>query len=91
MKHAERKSPLFKGRRSGVALSVLISLFGYSLLLDILGFVLATFFLLTFLFSISEKQSLKVILGASLFSTGFAYLLFGYFLKITLPIGFLGF
>jgi putative tricarboxylic transport membrane protein len=91
IKQLESKPSLFKGRRSGVALSVLVSLTAYSLVLDILGFVLATFLLLTFLFSISEKQTLKVVLGASMLATAFAYLLFGYFLKVTLPIGYLGF
>lgn len=88
IKHAESK---FKGRRSGVALSVLLSLFAYALVLDILGFVLGTFLILAFLFSISEKQSSKVVLGASVFTTAFAYLLFDYTLGITLPTGFLGF
>ncbi len=87
----EGKASLFSGKRWEVVLSVLISLFFYVLVLDILGFVLATFLILMFLFSISEKQSLKVVLGASMLTTAFAYLLFDYFLKIPFPIGFLGF
>jgi putative tricarboxylic transport membrane protein len=88
IKHAESK---FNGRRSGVALLVLLSLFAYVLILDILGFVLATFLMLTLLFSIPEKQSWKMVLGASLFTAACTYLLFGYTLGITLPTGFLGF
>ena len=68
-KHADTSPRAFKGKRSAVALSVLISLFVYSLVLDVLGFLLATFVMLIFLFSIWKKQSLIVVLGASVLTT----------------------
>src|SRR4030042_4255018 len=80
MKPGDSNPRVFKGKRSAVALSVLISLFVYSLILDLLGFLLATFVLLIFLFSIWKKQSLIAVLGASVLTTVFAYLLFDCFL-----------
>jgi hypothetical protein len=91
VKHAESTPRLFNGKRSAVPISVLISLLVYSLVLDSLGFLLATFFMLILLFSIWKKQRLTVVLGASVLTTVLTYLFFGSFLKITLPTGFLGF
>jgi len=83
--------PLFGGKRRKVVLSVLGSLFIYALILDLVGFILATFFILIFLFKVSEKQSWKVALGTSALTMVFTYFLFDYFLQITFPQGFLGF
>ncbi len=91
IKRAESTSPLFKGKRSVVPFSVLISLLVYSLVLDLLGYLLATFLMLVLLFSIWKKQRLMVVLGASALITVVTYFFFGSFLKITLPTGFLGF
>ena len=85
------KGPLWKGRKSVVALSVLLSLIAYALLLDILGFLLDTLLIFGFLFASSGKHSWKVVLGASLITTVLAFLLFGYVLKIPLPGGLLNF
>jgi putative tricarboxylic transport membrane protein len=90
-RHVKRAEGRFKGRRSAIALLVLVCLFVYALVLDMLGFLLATFLLLVLLFGISEQRRWRVIVGRSVFITVLAYLLFDYTLKITLPIGFLGF
>ena len=90
-KGLEGKASLFSGRRWGVVLSVLISLFLYALVLDILGFIVTTFLTMAVLFKISEKQTWKLALGASAFTTAFTYFLFDYLLKCSFPRGFLGF
>jgi putative tricarboxylic transport membrane protein len=85
------KVSLFRGRRWGVVLSVLISLFLYAFVLDILGFIVTTFLTMVILFKISEKQSWEIALGASALTTAFTYFLFDYLLKCSFPRGFLGF
>lgn len=87
----EGKASLFSGRRWGVVLSVLISLFLYAFVLDILGFIMTTFLTMAVLFKISERQSWKIALGASVLTTAFTYFLFDYLLKCSFPRGFLGF
>jgi len=42
-----------------VIIAVLFSLFAYGLLLNLLGFILATFLVLTLLFKMPEQQSGK--------------------------------
>lgn len=86
-KGSESRAPLFRGKRSVVAMSVMVSLFAYSLLLDTLGFMLTTFLLLTFLFRVSEKQNMMKVVGAALLTTILAYFLFDYFLEVALPVG----
>lgn len=88
---AEDKASLFKGRRWRVVLWVLISLFLYALVLDIIGFLVTTFLTMAVLFKISEKQTWKIALGASALTTAFTYFLFDYLLKCSFPRGFLGF
>jgi putative tricarboxylic transport membrane protein len=90
-KRAEEKDSLFKGKRWGIALSVLIALFAFAFLLDILGFIITTFLTLTVLFKISEEQKWKIALGVSGLTTASAYFLFDYLLKCSFPRGFLGF
>lgn len=84
------RTPLFRGKRWGVVLSVLASLFLYALALDTLGFIVTTFLIMTLLYKISERQSWKMALGASVTTTAFAYFLFDYLLKCSFPRGFLG-
>ncbi len=90
-KKVEEKVPLFKGRRWGIALSVLITLFAYALLLDKLGFIVTTFLMMMVLFKISEEQKWKTAMGVSGLTTASAYFLFDYLLKCNFPRGFLGF
>ncbi len=79
------------GVRLGLPVLVLICLLIYALLMETLGFLMSTFFFLTFLFKMSEKRSWKVALAASILTTASSYALFGYLLEVGLPEGFLGF
>jgi putative tricarboxylic transport membrane protein len=87
----QSKAQILIGRRWGTVLSVLLSLVIYVLILDSLGFIMATFLLMTFQFKITKDTGWKIALGASVLTTASAYLLFAYLLKCSLPRGFLGF
>ena len=92
-KQAEKgaSAPLFSGRRWGVILAVLAFLFTYALVLNFLGFLLATFLVLTILFKIPEQQSWKGAVGMAALTTACTYALFGYALQCSLPSGILDF
>lgn len=90
-RQVENEPQLFQGKRWRVVVWVLFCLFAYVLVLDILGFILATFLILTVLFKISEKQSWKIALAAAATTTGFSYFIFDYMLQCTFPRGLLGF
>lgn len=67
------------------------ALFIYSLIVNLIGFLLTTFFLLIFLFRAIEPQKWKIAIGSSiLISIGF-YLVFDRLLQVQLPRGFWGF
>ena len=68
----------------------LISLFIYSLVLDTIGFVVATFFLAGILFRLGQPRSWWFLIGVSALVTFVSYLIFGYFLRVYFPRGFLG-
>jgi putative tricarboxylic transport membrane protein len=87
----EGSNPLFRGRRLWVILAVLASLFAYALVLNFLGFLVATFLVLTLLFKIPEQQSWKGAIGIAALTTAFTYTLFAYALKCSLPSGILEF
>jgi putative tricarboxylic transport membrane protein len=82
---------LFRGRRWGVVLIVLVSLFAYALALNLLGFLLTTFLVLTILFKIPKQRSWTGAVGAAVLTTVCTYALFGYALKCSLPSGVLEF
>ena len=84
-------SELFGGERWRIVLGILGVLFLYALVMDVLGFMISTFLLLTFLFKASEGQRWKVAIGASILTMVLTYFLFEYFLQINFPQGFLGF
>ena len=84
-------TPLFTGRRWGVVLAVLGSLFAYALVLNFLGFLATTFLVLTLLFKIPGQQSWKGALGAAALTTACTYALFVYALQCSLPSGILEF
>ena len=84
-------TPLFAGKRWGVVLAVLASLFAYALVLNFLGFLAATFLVLTLLFKIPAQQSWKGALGAAALTTAGTYALFAYALQCSLPSGILEF
>jgi len=68
----------------------LATLFVYSLVLDTVGFFLATFFLVGILFRLGQRRPLWFLLGASALVTFLSYVVFGFFLHVYFPRGFLG-
>jgi putative tricarboxylic transport membrane protein len=69
---------------------ILASLLGYAALMDFLGYLIATFVLLLFIFKVVERKKWLVSLGGSLLGTAFYYALFDLWLKSQLPKGILG-
>jgi len=70
---------------------MLASLFLYTLLFSILGFVLATFLLLLVLFRVIEPYGWKMVLISSVLTIAGTYFFFVVLLESRLPRGFLGF
>ena len=70
---------------------VIAALMVYTALLDWLGFLLGTFFLLLFLFRTPEPQRWTIALAGSALVALTTYGVFERWLKVQLPIGFLGF
>ena len=68
----------------------LAALYAYSLVLNTLGFVLATFFLVALLFHLGEARRWWVLLGMSALVTLLAYAIFGRLLHVYFPQGILG-
>lgn len=68
----------------------LISLFVYSLVLESLGFIVATFFLAGIFFRLGQPRQWWVLLGMSLLVAFLSYLIFGVLLHVFFPRGFLG-
>jgi hypothetical protein len=70
---------------------ILAVLFGYSLFLDTLGFLVSTFILLLMLFRFVEPQKWVVAMGGSALASIASYVVFELWLKTQLPRGILGF
>jgi putative tricarboxylic transport membrane protein len=85
----QESGPFFMGKRWGVILIVLASLFVYALVLDFLGFIVATFLVLTLLFKIPEHHGWKRAVGSAALTTACTYALFAWALQCTLPSGIL--
>ena len=68
----------------------LVSLFVYSLILNTLGFIVATFLLVGLLFRLGERRPWWALLGMSVLVTLLSYLVFGIFLHVYFPRSFLG-
>jgi putative tricarboxylic transport membrane protein len=68
----------------------MISLFIYSFVLDSLGFIVATFFLVAVLFRLGQPRSWWFLIGVSALVAFLSYLIFGVFLHVYFPRGFLG-
>lgn len=77
-------------KHSTTTIIALVALFVYSLIMDSLGFVVATFLLVAVLFHLAERRRWWVLLGMSALVTAVAYLLFGFVLKVFFPEGILG-
>jgi hypothetical protein len=68
----------------------MISLFIYSFVLDSLGFIVATFFLVGVLFRVGQPRPWWFLIGVSALVAFLSYLIFGVFLRVYFPRGFLG-
>jgi putative tricarboxylic transport membrane protein len=83
-------TPTPDARRFAVA-GTLGALLVYALVLEWLGFLLATFALLVFFFRALQRQSWLVVVTGSLATSLLSYLVFKIWLGINLPGGFLHF
>ena len=79
------------GLRRFAVVGTLASLLVYALVLEQLGFLLATFALLLFFFRVLQRQSWLVVVTGSLATSILAYLVFKTWLGINLPGGLLSF
>jgi hypothetical protein len=77
----------FKGVRWGRLFLIIITLFAFTLLLPILGYLITTFLVMLFLYKCIEPQKWWVALFGALLSTILTYLLFGVALKTFFPEG----
>ena len=68
----------------------LASLFAYSLVLEPLGFLVATFFLVGILFHLGKPRPWWMLLGMSALVTFLSYFVFGRLLHVYFPRSFLG-
>jgi hypothetical protein len=84
------RAPMFGLRRTAVA-GTLASLLVYALVLEWLGFLLATFALLVFFFRALQRQSWLVVVAGSLATSLLSYLVFKTWLGVNLPGGLLAF
>ncbi len=71
------------------ALIAMASVIVYSLVLETLGFIVSTFFLVAILFHLGEPRRWWVLLGISALVTLLVYLIFGVLLQVYFPRGIL--
>ena len=83
LREANRPFP----RRVILALAILVL---YSFALHILGFIVATFFMVGIFFRLAQQRSWWALLGMSALVTFLAYLVFGVFLHVYFPRGLFG-
>lgn len=84
------KEAWVKENRKKVVL-ILIALFGYGFLLELLGFLVTTFIFLFFLFKLTEPKRWAMPLVISGITVILSYLFFAIWLKSSFPRGILGF
>jgi len=87
----ETKIPLLKGGVWKRGILILIALPVYAYLMPTLGYLVATFFLMFFLFWIAGGLRWWWVLASSLFTTLASHLVFSVWLSCQFPRGFLGF
>ncbi len=75
---------------SGRVILALVSLFAYSFVLDRLGFVIASFFLVGVLLRVGQPRPWWLLVGVSALTAFLSYLIFGVFLHVYFPRGFIG-
>lgn len=80
-----------KGVRWGRLFLIIITLFAFTLLLPILGYLITTFLVMLFLYKFIEPQKWWVAISGAFLSTIITYLLFGVALKTLFPEGIFSF
>ena len=88
-KHAKTE-PLFAGKLWKRVLLVLVALLIYAKLMPMAGYLVSTFFLMSFLFWIVKGQKWYWVLISSFLTTLITYYVFSIWLKGQLPEGFIG-
>jgi hypothetical protein len=88
--HAKTE-PLFAGKLWKRVLLVLVALLIYAKLMPMAGYLVSTFFLMSFLFWIVKGQKWWWVLISSFLTTLITYYVFSVWLKGQLPEGLLGF
>lgn len=82
---------LWRDARWFRGLKLMVALFLYVAVFQVLGFILSTFLLLVFLFKGLEPQSWRTALLLSAVTVAICYLVFGVFLELQFPPGLLRF
>ena len=90
-KPEEHEESIFGKQNTLKIILVLISLFLYAILMEMLGFILVTLLLFIFLLGVIEKKRWFFTLFVSILVTVIAFLIFEIWLKSQLPRGFWGF
>jgi len=90
-KKKESIRKVFSIRLIGRVSIVFVALLVYFFFLESLGFIIVSFFLMTFLFVVVASQKWHIALSQAFFFVGLAYLLFEILLKSQLPRGVIGF
>ena len=80
-------APLFKGKNVRNIIYGFSAIFAYPLLLNKLGFVLCTLFLVGFCLKVIKPHRWRVVLGISILTAFISYVLFIVWLGILLPKG----
>jgi len=90
-KEGKKAESLFVGKSWGRTLLVLMALLIFAKLMPIVGFLISTFLLMTFLFWIFERPKVWWVLVLSFSTTMISYYVFSIRLNCQLPAGLFGF
>jgi len=86
-KRAEITTSLWKGMKLDKVIWISLSFFAYTLVLPKLGYLLATFGLLTFLFGVIQRTRIWVKVLTAIVTVVASYLIFYVWLEVQLPKG----
>jgi putative tricarboxylic transport membrane protein len=90
-KEAGERRPTFAGEFQKRIAFVLIALALYAWVMPLLGYLISTFLLMSFLFWILERRRMPMVLASSIAATLMTYLVFSKWLNCQFPDGVLGF
>ena len=88
---AGERRAAFAGEFQKRILFVLIALALYAWVMPLLGYLISTFLLMSFLFWILERRRIPLVLASSIAATLITYLVFSKWLNCQFPDGLLGF